>query len=492
MPMDDAHMTHPTDSSERALVPRAALIAFVAACAVCLLLPLVGMLWAPTLTTTENRQLRPLPELVSEEGIPNASFLSGLGSCFEDHFAYRNELVALNAYLRTGLFATSPSPSVVFGEDGRLYYEGTLGEYTGTEVLTERGADNVAFNLMLMQGYVESQGASFAFAIAPNKNSLYSQEMPYYEMAGERRSIEVLEPYLEERDVRSVDLFALFEERGEDLYYLRDSHWNTKGALIVSEALIDGLGRIQFDGLPDPQEGSIVDGYVGDLNRMLYPAWPVPEEDFSFEGLDWAYVEGSAVDDSWIETRSGLPAHRVIDDSLLMYRDSFANNLIPFLSTAYERAYYSKWVPYDLTQVGALGVRDVVIERAERHIADLNEDPAIMPAPRFGLDLAIMSEGEGALEAPSLSIEEDGPYYRVTGALPAECALGTEVYLEVADAQRSVYYVPFRVRVDANDFGFVAYLEKDAIMPGSTCAVYGIDGTSIIAKGKAVLEGEAK
>lgn len=498
MLMDKAHMTNLTVQESQgqpeavSRASRAVQIIFVALCALCVLLPLVGMLWAQTNETTENRRLAEMPEITSEDGSFNVDILSDLGAYFEDHFAYRNELVALNAYLRTGLTATSPAPSVIYGQNGRLFYEGTLDDYTGAGTLSERGAENVAFNLMLMQGYVEAQGASFLFAIAPNKNSLYPENMPYYEIAGADRTVEKLEPLLEEQDVRYADLFSLFNEHDEDLYYLRDSHWNTKGALLVSDELIDELGRIQFGALPDAEAGERVDGYVGDLNKMLYPAWQIPEEDIAFEGLTWSFVESDAVDESWIETESGLGSHQVIEADLLMYRDSFANNLIPFLSTAYERAYYSKWVPYDLTQVAALGVRDVIIERAERHIGDLNESPAIMPAPRYGLDLDYLTQ-QGDLLAPyNVHVEEDGPYYRIEGALPQECGSDTEIYLEVSDGKSSMFFVPFHVTTEGSDFGFVAYLEKSAVAEGAACMVYGIDGSDIIAQGDIVLKEESQ
>ena len=65
--------------------------------AVCLI-PSLGMLAAKTETSSENRELSKFPSFVTEEGL-NVEWLPQAGDYFQDHFAFRNELVTANALL---------------------------------------------------------------------------------------------------------------------------------------------------------------------------------------------------------------------------------------------------------------------------------------------------------------------------------------------------------------------------------------------------------
>ena len=60
------------------------------------LLPLAGMIFWPTMQTTENTTLAQWPALTDESGI-HTDFLQQAGEYFTDHFAFRQELVAADA-----------------------------------------------------------------------------------------------------------------------------------------------------------------------------------------------------------------------------------------------------------------------------------------------------------------------------------------------------------------------------------------------------------
>ena len=72
---------------------------YIAAVLIFVLIPFAGMSVAATNETTENKELVEFPEL-RREGTWNSNFLGDLGVYFEEHFAFRQELVAANALLR--------------------------------------------------------------------------------------------------------------------------------------------------------------------------------------------------------------------------------------------------------------------------------------------------------------------------------------------------------------------------------------------------------
>ena len=162
---------------------------YIAAVLVLVLVPFAGMSVAATNETTENKELAAFPKLRTD-GIWNPRFLGELGTYFEEHFAFRQELVAANALLRGRLLGVSASDQVLVGKDGWLYFTGTLDDYLGENQMSDKGLRNAVSNLSLMQQHIEERGSRFVLTIAPNKNSLYDGNMPSNYLRGrDRKSV---------------------------------------------------------------------------------------------------------------------------------------------------------------------------------------------------------------------------------------------------------------------------------------------------------------
>ncbi len=352
-------------------------VAFVIAVMVALVVPLVCMPFAREDATTEKRELAPVPQPVVD-GRPNLSLLSDAGDYFCDHFAFRNLMVDANATLRQRLFLTSATPNVVVGTDGWLYYAGTLNDYQRRNRMSDQALRNAVTNLSLMQEYFEAQGKTFVLAVAPNKNGLYPTHMPYYEMAGEGpTNFERLAPLLEQAGVHFVDLHAAFRSKGEVLYFERDSHWNDRGAMLAYGEIMSALGREAIDPSSFAQGN---DKHLGDVDGMLHPVFSSPEEQQTIN-LGDAYrftSESSDVEDNYLITASDVAKGGT---SLIMYRDSFGNNLIAPFAASYAQAVFTKLVPYDMSERMCAFAKDVVVERTERHLSYFTTNPPYILAP---------------------------------------------------------------------------------------------------------------
>ena len=81
---------------------------YIAAVLMLAAFPFVGMSVAASNETTENKELARFPRLRSD-GTWNVRYLSQMGGYFEDHFAFRQELVAANALIRGRLLGVSAS-----------------------------------------------------------------------------------------------------------------------------------------------------------------------------------------------------------------------------------------------------------------------------------------------------------------------------------------------------------------------------------------------
>lgn len=456
-----------------------------------LLVPSVGLLGTATTDGDMNMRLADPPRLTMEDGSLNVNVLQDAGTWFSDHFAFRSQLVTADAALRSQVFHTSNNEQVVVGKDGWLFYGETAGSYQGRGFMSAREADNIAFNLRLMQNHALSQDRAFAFTIAPNKNSLYGQYMPDNYLAASVSNMDLLKPALQKRGVRYVDVFsalqaaqAEIDANGLDqaLYLKRDTHWNALGALVAFESIEGALGRTHDDVRAiKPQ---LVPGEVGDLDSLLYPAGGTPEPNLDYGAYrGFLYTEGQGVTDDGIATESVDPSAQ---GTLYAYRDSFSNALIPYFAAAYKTAQFSKLVPYDLGAADAAGAQTVVIECAERNVADLATDPAIMEAPLANVSTAAVEETGTTIRAIA-----DGDYLQVDGQLDAAAVDGdTDIYVRIettgedGDVAFGATYVPFRMTVlddegaVANDLGYRMRIDGERMSDRIDVSVLArVDGT---------------
>lgn len=382
------------------------------------ILPTVVMPWQ-TEKAVGNEKLSSMPELLDEDGRFNTNVLTEFSDYFSDHFGFRHEMITWNDQLTGTVIRDIDSSSVLLGRDGWLFYKSTLDDYAGTALFSPRQSYAAAHVLRLMQEYCEQNGIRFCFTVAPNKNSLYGGRMPARYTAAFVHNMELLKQQLEEQDVGYVDLFTPLSGAEEQLYYRLDSHWNMQGAQLAAQTLLKELqGAPQdFDAL---KTGETVP-HMGDLYEMVYPSGQESEADAAY-AFDYAYDEKfRSADDITIHTEN--PG---ADGSIFVYRDSFGINLHPFLAQSYQRACFSRNMPYRLSAVKEEQPDVLLVEIVERNLKWLLERAPEMPAPErqnvtaadSGKTVAAVRE-EGALEGcfcisgdlGQLAIDDETPVY---------------------------------------------------------------------------------
>ena len=352
--------------------------AFTALILLLCLIPSLGMLLpAQESAAGGNQALSRAPSLRDPEGNWNPGYLSQIQDYAGDNFYLRQEMITAWSALNAKGLRSSITEDVVLGTDGWLYFADTLPDYVGLQPMTDREIFSAARNLRLMAEYCESQGARFLFTLAPNKNSLYPEHMPNLTLPSARkpRDAKRLAEELERQGVDYLDCFALFRGQEETLYFKTDSHWNGKGAALAADAVNRALGRSSgyFDG-PFTRE----EVHKGDLYDMLYPAGEGLEADPVYSGeLTIEYdVPIRSAENLTIMTHGGG------EGSLVMFRDSFGNNLYPYLADSFGAALFSRSMPYRLNLAAQREADYVAAELVERNLRYLIQNVPVMPAPQ--------------------------------------------------------------------------------------------------------------
>ncbi len=334
------------------------------------LIPSVGLLLTGGAKAGANEVLAPKPSFTNRDGKVNPDVLADWGDYVGDRFSLRQECVTAWARLNAALFGVSVTDSVVLGSDGWLYYAPTLADYTRSDPMTDRELWCAARTLRLLQEHAEDRGAAFLFTVAPNKNSLYEENMPARTRRDAPSNAEALEALLSEMGVNYVNLFAAFDRAAETLYFRTDSHWNGKGAALAADAILAAAGRES-----GYCHGPFADSsHRGDLYEMLYPAGKRTEPDFAY-APGFAFTAGTANPDS-ITIRTENPAG---EGRLLCYRDSFGRNLYPYLADSFAEATFSRKNDYAPEELSPGDV--MVVELVERNLRYLNVYAPTFPAP---------------------------------------------------------------------------------------------------------------
>lgn len=403
---------------------RLAMGAFLTAC----LIPSVGMLLVPESSAAANQQLAPPPSLTREDGSFNSDVLRDVTDYLADHFAFRQELITADAALNAAVFRVSAEEDVVLGRDGWLYYAETVDDYLHTAPLTERQLWASARSLSLVREYVQSRGAELLFTVAPNKASIYPQYLPNVGAPLDGPSnLDRLLPCLEAEGVPYAELREALGSGTDQLYFRLDSHWNGQGAALAQQVLLQALDKEAqpFRGGPSQV---VTRNQPGDLYEMLYPTGTEPDWDVQYDRpFTFTYVrQPRSAEDQRIETENSSKT-----GNLLMYRDSFGNDLHPFMAEEYGSALFSRSMPWQLELLDQTGADTVVIELVERNLDYLSARAPVFPAPERQLT-GVPPQGTGrAWAAPADRHPLEG-YVRLEGAL-SRADWNSPVYVQLGE-----------------------------------------------------------
>lgn len=301
----------------------------------------------------ENRYLTKRPE-VKIATLADGSFMETFETYAAEQIPFRNELVKGKAAMEM-LLLKCENNGIARGSDDYLF-DKVLG-------IDEQADKNVA----ILKNFIETSGRDVVVAIAPTSTAVYPERLPKgmpvldEKELGKRveNSIGPLE------NAYVVDLFSVMEShKDEEIYYRTDHHWKSAGAYYAYEAICDALSEIgKKRGDAEsvlPYDRSLLtsheaEGFFGTFNAKYKGIGVNPDTIEYYDIPIEAYeaddeVFGSLYDDTKLEIYDkyamfmhGNPGHALITANnasngrkLIVFKDSYANSLIPFLAMNYD------------------------------------------------------------------------------------------------------------------------------------------------------------
>jgi len=337
----------------------------------------------PAAYNTEKRAMSERPVL---EASTLMEYPAAYNAYYSDNFGYRRALIRWNALLKGAGMGVSPNKSaVLFGKEDWMFYmgEGVDDHHRNAKLFSTEQLEIIQRKFENRYHWLKDQGIDYYITIPPVKSTIYPEYMPNRMTI--IRDTSKLDQLIDHLAVHSfievIDMRdTFFAEKKKDLiYYKIDTHWNVLGAYFGYKVLIERIAQDHPEIVPMER------AYFSTKSKM------VDEADLSqMSGLNDIFLRKEVMlfpknkFKSHVGERSEYKLTKffkyepefydndsISDLKMVIFRDSYAVYLRPFLSEHFSRSSYI-WTPIFHPEVIDVDQPDIVIhEVMERFIDDL-------------------------------------------------------------------------------------------------------------------------
>lgn len=325
------------------------------------------LVWAPTAdkifhldgsrVAGENRLPAPRPDPAELRAGNVQKFLAAGETYFNDHFGFRNQLIRWFQNWKLGLYHDRSVYKVIIGPNQWMFIgeERMVEHYLGMAKFTPDELRAWQQLLERRRDWLAAHGIKYVFALAPDKQDIYPEELPaWLRQAAPANRETKLDQFLKYMQAHStveiLDLRAplLAAKSTAPTYLQNDTHWNLFGGFVAGQELIKVLAK-QLPGLP-PLRGedfawTNVPATGGDLARML--GQDAPEKNF-FKPIPQPSVSTPTVREAtnlvsvWDPHKSSAISENVasLTETAMVFHDSFGLAWRPFLGCCFKRVWF--------------------------------------------------------------------------------------------------------------------------------------------------------
>lgn len=307
----------------------------------------------------ENKYLAEFPRF-SVSSIREKTFMSGFEDYSADHFPARSAWIGLQTRLQL-LMGQREVNGVYILKDRLL------------EQVAPPSGKNVANSVLAMSEFAERFDGATYLMLVPTAAEIYHGMLPAgAPTLSERTTID--EVYKKVQNVTTVDAYASLSTNSEQyLYYRSDHHWTSRGAYLGYGALSAKMGftpvpldRFNVEHASHNFRGSlyskvIYSGVDADsIDLYSYPSGANVTGVSVFDGTNWEERDSlycreflEKKDQYSVFLGQNQPVVTIAtdypgDNSLIIFKDSYAHSLAPFLAL-----HYSKITLVDLRYLAA-------------------------------------------------------------------------------------------------------------------------------------------
>ncbi len=361
---------------ERFLCKLDSLVLTVVFCAAIFIPFLTGIIEKDkTVSEVEKRTLSQLPTEIKTINDIKA-FPQLFESYYSDHFGLREWFLKYYKLAKYGI-GDSPSEDVTIGKNGWLFlgsikkgynrYADPFGDVQNMNLYSPQDLKKFAKYMAGLNAWLNDKGIKYMFIIAPNKHTIYFDQLPDYISRVNEKSAtdQLVETLKKHTDVIVIDVRdqLIKAKMAHQLYPKTGTHWNHYAANIVQYEIMKEIeklfpGRIQpeMEALRDETiDGEELANFIGVHIFKEHEPQPVFEDACCMPEKDPPDAEG-------MTTHTLICKDQKLD--AVIFRDSFFSALQPYFARKFRRSTYI-WdrLGYSaLKKYIALEKPDIVIE----------------------------------------------------------------------------------------------------------------------------------
>lgn len=297
-------------------------------------LPLLNILFPflPSPQNSEKRALTPRPELT---WATLGDFPKSFERYFNDHFGGRSLLIRWHNYIHLKWLGISPLKSILLGKEGWLFYtlDKEMADHQGLVRFSGEELETIRQNIDRQTRLLKEMGIPYCILVCPDKESIYPEYLPEgFAPANPVTRLDQIVAYLGPEEKKSLlDVREALRESKKlyPVYSQTDTHWNSFGAFMAYQKLIEAF------------------------SASLPGLHPIPLSDFSLsistnkgqgDLAEMASLTGWLQDREvqLVPKRQPSQCERKIPKAVI-FHDSFIHPLKPFLEPHFDRIVYQHW-----------------------------------------------------------------------------------------------------------------------------------------------------
>ena len=314
-----------------------------------ILFTVIGIINSPNeFSELENRKLSQMP-ILSLKSYIDTSFSSDYEKYINDQFFLRDNWIDLKSRIEY-LLGKRENNDIIFGKENYLFKKFT----TFNDEMLEN-------NLNSIITFTNNYNKEVDFFIIPNSYAIYDELTPrYLPLVDQLSLINSINSYLSSKSNDHINTINVAEEllknKDDYIYYKTDHHWTSYGAYLAYLKYMDYLGLEIVD--INNLEKITINNFLGTYyNRSKY--FKADSDFITYYNILDLYIEidgkeqlslmdldkfkGSDKYSAFLWGNNGLT--KVINEniseerkgsSILIFKDSYANSFIQFLSYNYE------------------------------------------------------------------------------------------------------------------------------------------------------------
>ncbi|MCH2216302.1 MAG: hypothetical protein MK086_14135 [Flavobacteriales bacterium] len=306
---------------------------------------------------------------------------------FEDHFVLRQHLMRLQSMLEFHLYQKSTLPhKVVLGEEKMMFATSAfmMDDYQGDMELTGPQLLSMQMNLFERIQFMNTRGGKYYLLWTPSKQTVYSDKLPSKYLNTHKPDDTMLSQFMnfiQEDSIVSqyvIDprdyLIQKAKEQDKSLYYQYDMHWNSYGAYYGYEYTFNHISKnyphLQpfaldlFEVVPETDNEA-------DLARLLMLHNQCKRHKTEFELRDREPYDITSIYGKDNYVRYHTTSKTGTNLKVVVFRDSFCQDMIQFISPHFSEALYVWNQDFDPELIEERGANIVIQEITEMFIYDL-------------------------------------------------------------------------------------------------------------------------